>query len=350
MFFRLCCVAVALLSFTPVRAQDRISFDQWLADLRVEALERGVRPEILDAALAGVTYDAGVVEADRNQPEFKQTFAGYMRSRVSDERILMGQEKIREHWDDLQAVGKAYGVQPRFIAAIWGIETNYGRYTGGKSVVQSLVTLAYDPRRSDYFRKELLTALDILNEGHIDPAHMIGSWAGAMGQPQFMPSSFRAYAEDFNGDGRRDIWTTPADVFASIAKYLKNYGWEDSRTWGRRVHLPEDFAQRIEAQGVGAPKDRCALRDHLGDLPLDQWQALGVRRTNGADLPRVNVDASLIRPVGAAGPAFLTYGNFRAILRYNCSNFYALAVGHLADALKFRGPGNIKDSGGSAAQ
>jgi len=328
-----------LLLAGPVQADERVAFDQWLAELRAKALTIGIRPEILDAALAYVRYDEGVVQADRNQPEFKQTFDDYMRSRVSDARIRMGQEKIREHWDDLQAVGAAYGVQPRFIAAIWGIETNYGRYTGGKNVVQSLVTLAYDPRRSEYFRKELLEALQILNEGHISPEKMKGSWAGAMGQPQFMPSSFRAYAEDFNGDGRRDIWTTPVDVFASIAKYLKNYGWQDNRTWGRRVQLPADFDARIAAQGLGAPMDRCALREHLGDLSLDQWQALGVRRSDGRALPKVAINASLVRPAGDGGPAFLTYGNFRAILRYNCSNFYALAVGHLADALKFRGGG-----------
>lgn len=331
-------------------AQDRVPFDQWLAELRAEALEQGIRPEILDEALANVTYDAGVVKADRNQPEFKQTFEGYMKARVSEARIRRGQEKIREHWDTLKAVGAAYGVQPHFIAAIWGIETNYGSYTGGKDVVQSLVTLAYDPRRSGYFRRELLTALRILNEGHIDPAHMKGSWAGAMGQPQFMPTSFWDYAQDFDGDGRRDIWTTPGDVFASIAYYLKRYGWQDEWTWGRRVTLPENFDIRIADQKLGPPQDRCALRDHIGDLSLDQWQALGVRRLNGDDLPNVNVEASLARPAGPDGPAFLTYGNFRAILRYNCSNYYALAVSHLADALKFRGQEEIQGQEASGAQ
>lgn len=324
----------------PTHAEEgQIPFDQWMAELRAEALDQGIRPEILDAALAGVTYDAGVVKADRNQPEFKQTFAGYMKARVSDARIRRGQEQIAKHRAALERVGDAYGVQPRFIAAIWGIETNYGSYTGGKDVVQSLVTLAYDPRRSDYFRRELLTALKILNEGHIDPANMKGSWAGAMGQPQFMPTSFWDFAEDFDGDGRRDIWTTPEDVFASIANYLKRYGWEGNRTWGRRVDLPMDFTSKVSDQGLGAPSSRCALRNHVGDLTLDQWQAMGVRRDGGADLPQVNIEASLVQPGGEEGPAFLTYGNFRAILRYNCSNFYALAVGHLADALKFRDQG-----------
>ena len=349
-FFRLCFIVVVLFGASlahaeaPTQPQDHVPFDRWLADLRAEALKNGIRPEILDAAFANVTYDPGVVKADRNQPEFRQTYAAYMSARVSDERIRMGQKEIRKHWDELQAVGAAYGVQPRFIAAIWGMETNYGRYTGGKNVIQALATLAYNPRRGSYFRKELLIALNILNEGDVAPAAMKGSWAGAMGQAQFMPSSFQTYAEDFNGDGRRDIWTTPVDVFASIAKYLKSYGWRDDRTWGRRVRLPKDFDERLADNDVGTTADRCALRDHIGHLSLADWAGMGVRRANGNPLPDVAVDASLVRPAGEKGPAFLTYGNFRAILRYNCSNFYALAVGHLADALKFR------RAGGNGAQ
>ncbi|MEE8371245.1 MAG: lytic murein transglycosylase, partial [Sphingomonadales bacterium] len=221
-------------------------------------------------------------------------------------------------------------------AAIWGMETNFGSYSGGMDVIRSLATLAYDPRRSAFFRKELFNALRILEEGHIAPKDMKGSWAGAMGQSQFMPSSFNAYAQDFDGDGRADIWLTKADVFASIAHYLKKHKWRDDLTWGRAVTLPANMADlEAEIALVRQPKAcRRALRHHSRILPLETWQKLGVRRLNGDDLPKRNVGASLVRPAGADGPAYLTYDNFRAILSYNCSNFYAIAVGQISDALR----------------
>lgn len=307
-------------------------FEEWLAGVKAEAVAAGIRADIVEAAFQGVTIDPKVIKADRNQPEFKLDLPTYVNQRVSPARIERGLKRMGEFQSELRAVSKAYGVQPRFIAAIWGMETNYGSFTGGQYIIQALTTLAYDPRRSDFFRRELLAALKILDEGHVSVADMKGSWAGAMGQPQFMPRSFHNFAQDFDGDGRRDIWTTPVDVFASIAYYLKANAWRPDQTWGREVKLPADFAARAEK--LSPPADSCALRTHVGNMKLVDWHDLGVRRLNGQGLPAVDFMASLVRPDGPQGPAYLTYGNYRAILRYNCSNFYAVAVGLLADALK----------------
>lgn len=317
-------------------AGEEAGFGPWLEALRAEALERGIAAATLNAAFAELEPDPRVIELDRRQPEFTQTFEAYMAARVSETRIARGREMMARHGETLRAVADSYGVQPRFIAAIWGLETNYGGYTGGMSVIRSLATLAHDTRRSAFFRKELFAALDILDAGHIAAEAMLGSWAGAMGQSQFMPTSFLAYAQDFDGDGRRDIWTSEADVFASIAGYLKSHGWRDDATWGRTVRLPVGLSAASEAVAPGAPPKSCAraLGSHSAQLPLADWQKLGVRRTDGRDLPVRDLAASLVEPGGAGGPAFLTYGNYRAVLAYNCSNLYAMAVGHLADALR----------------
>lgn len=330
-------LAVFLLGPSAVAAQaDRPSFQAWLSDLRAEAREAGISEGTLDAALTGLQPIERVVELDRRQPEFTQTFSEYLDARVSQARIERGRKMIARHRDTLQAVAEKYGVQPRFIAAIWGMETNYGSYLGSFSVVGALATLAYDPRRGDYFRRELINALKILDEGHTTVEAMEGSWAGAMGQSQFMPSSFRAYAQDFDGDGRRDIWGTPADVFASIANYLDQHGWSDDHTWGREVSLPPELRESRENLMPETPPASCrrALKEHTMRFPLSNWQALGVRRTDGSDLPqRPGLPASLVVMGEEGTRPFLTYPNFRALLSYNCSNFYALAVGHLADAL-----------------
>lgn len=314
------------------QAPERPPFAVWLAGLKAEAIGAGIRAEIVDAALANVTYDQEVVQSDRNQPEVKLTLETYLAQRLTPARIKRGREMMIEHRAELAAVAKVYNVQPRFIVAIWGMETNYGSFIGNRDTIQSLVTLAYDPRRSAYFRKELLAALKILDEGHVAVGNMKGSWAGAMGQSQFMPTSFLAYAVDFDGDNRRDIWTTPVDVFASIANYLKTFGWRDDQTWGREVKMPQAFdGANGGGQGLMPPANTCAVRNHAGNLTLGAWNKRGVRRLSGAALPAVNLNASLARPDGADGRAFLTYGNYRSILRYNCSDFYAIAVGLLAD-------------------
>jgi membrane-bound lytic murein transglycosylase B len=331
------CLLALLICLASLRAlaqEPQLPFEDWLAIVIAEAREQGIREDIIQQALVPVAPIPQVISNDRSQAEFTETFEQYLEKRVTQWRIDTGRARLAQHRELLEQVGAHYGVEPRFIVAFWGIETNYGNFTGGTDVIRALVTLAYDPRRADYFRRELFSALQILNEGHITHADMKGSWAGAMGQSQFMPSSFVQYAQDFDGDGRRDIWTTPADVFASIAQYLKAAEWRDDQTWGREVQLPADYTARAsEWQQPPAQHSCSVVRHHTQLLPLAQWQEIGVRRIDGSDLPANDFVASIIQPDGPEGRAFLTYQNFRAILRYNCANNYALSIGHLADRL-----------------
>ncbi len=301
---------------TPAEAQ---SFEAWLGDLRVEAEAAGIGESTLDAALDGLSTIPRVIELDRKQPEFTQTFDEYMALRVTPELVEEGRRVFREQRALLTEIGGKYGVQPRFIVALWGVETRYGKYTGGFPVIAALATLAYDGRRSAYFRGELLNALEIIDQGHIEPANMIGSWAGAMGQNQFMPSSFLRFAVDFDGDKRRDIWTTLADVFASTAKYLSRSGWRGDQTWGREVRLPDGFDPALA--GLGVVKR------------LSGWQRIGVRRADGGDLPGRDLRASIVLPGGEDGPAYVVYSNYRAILKWNRSDYFAVSVGYLADLI-----------------
>ncbi|MDP1932755.1 MAG: lytic murein transglycosylase [Gammaproteobacteria bacterium] len=332
-----CSILLALLSLTiTVRTyaqEPQIDFQEWLSALITEAREQGIREEIIEQALIPVTPIPQVITNDRNQAEFTETFEQYLEKRVTQWRVDTGRARLQRHRELLERVGEHYGVEPRFIVAFWGVETNYGNFTGGTDVIRALVTLAYDPRRAAYFRRELLSALQILNEGHITHADMKGSWAGAMGQSQFMPSSFLQYAQDFDGDGKRDIWGSEADVFASIAHYLNGAEWSSEQTWGREVQLPADYHARAEQWRQPPAEHSCSVvRHHTVSLPLSEWQAIGVRRADGSDLPTNDLLASIILPDGESGRAFLTYGNFRSILRYNCANNYALSIGYLADS------------------
>jgi len=296
------------------------NFENWLEKLRVEALEKGISRAVLDEALIGIRPVPRVIELDRRQPEFTLTFEQYRDRVVPRSRIKKGRKKYQENRKLLEEIGRKIGVQPRFIVALWGIETDFGRVTGGFKVVSALATLAHDGRRSSYFRGELLNALQILDEGHIAPKEMKGSWAGAMGQSQFMPSSFLAYAVDYDGDGRRDIWTTRADVFASAANYLAKSGWRADQTWGRQVKLPSDFSPTLAGLKVRKP--------------IDSWQALGVRRSDGNDLPVRQLSASIVLPdKGKMSPAYMVYNNYRVTLRWNRSIYFALAVGLLSDGI-----------------
>lgn len=294
-------------------------FFAWLAGVRQEALGRGLSPTTLDAALVGLRPIERVVNLDRRQPEFVDTFLNYLQQRVNDKRVAQGRARMRAHRDLLRRVQAQYGVPPQYLLAFWGMESNYGANQGAHPVIAALATLAYDTRRGEFFRTELLEALAILDAGHIGVDRMVGSWAGAMGQMQFMPSTFNNYAVDEDGDGRIDLWGSLPDAFASAANYLAQLGWKFNETWGREVRLPEDF-------------DWSQAR--LGNRkPVNAWAAQGVTRADGKPLPKSTQEGAIILPQGYRGPAFLVYDNFERIFTWNRSLNYALAVGHLADRL-----------------
>lgn len=300
------------------------AFAAWKEALRQEALGLGISKGTLDGALAPAAPIAKVIELDRRQPEFTQTFWRYLDLRVNETRIARGQEMLRTHAALLNEIWNKYHVPPRFLVAFWGLESNYGDHFGGYPVVDALVTLAYDPRRSRFFREQLIDALKIIDRGDITVDRMRGSWAGAMGHLQFIPSTFVRYAVDEDGDGRRDIWGSLPDTFASAANYLSSIGWRGDETWGREVRLPAGFDYELSASNV--------------EKTLAEWAKLGVKRANGEALPKADMRASLVLPAGHRGPAFLTYANYRRILNWNRSTLYAIAVGHLADRLIGKGP------------
>ena len=308
---------------SPSYAQDQ-SFDEWLQDLRAEALSLGISESTLLALNDLEAPLERVLQLDNSQPEFVQTFTRYLSLRITANQISRGQSLIRQHAGLLEEVRQRYGVQPHYLVAFWAVESNYGRSTGGFSVLQALATLAYDPRRSVFFRRELLTALQIIDDGHIVAENMSGSWAGAMGQLQFLPSVFYEYGIDGDNDGRVDIWNSLPDIFHSAANFLNNLGWRGDERWGREVLLPGDFDYSMA--GTRTRK------------PLQEWQDLGITLVDGSPIPVANMNASVVIPAGAAGPAFLGFQNFRATMGYNPSTFYALTVGHLADRYTGAGP------------
>ena len=292
-------------------------FAGFVSGFRAEALRAGIRPEVFSAAFAGVAPVPKIIALDHHQPEFTLSWAQYRQRVIPDSRQQAAAANRRRHATVLAAVTSRFGVEPGVIMGIWGLESGFGAKTGGFGVVEALATLAYDGRRTAYFRTELLNALRILNDGDIGARAMSGSWAGAMGQPQFMPSSYLRYAVDFDGDGRRDIWTSLPDVFGSVGNYLAKCGWRSGEPWGQQVRIPANFA------GSG---DRDVAR------PLGAWMAQGVRRSDGTRFSRGDVRGALVLPDGAGGEAFMVYPNFHVIRRYNPSDFYALAVGLLGTA------------------
>lgn len=309
----------------------RPSFAEFLDGIRAEARARGMDDALIESVLGEIEEPLPVVlERDRTQAETVLSLETYLNRQVTTRRIRTGREMVAKHRAELEAVSSRYGVPARIIAGIWGMESNYGRFSGVRPIVSALATLAWDPRRSTYFRSELFNALEILKRGDIEPARLKGSWAGAMGQPQFMPSSYLQFAEDFDGDGRRDIWSTPVDVFASIANYLKGHGWKDGQAWGREVKIPAAAATRIA--GTVARRDgTCkAERDMTVALPLSEWNALGVRTLGGAALPKSTATGAL---VSGTTRHFLVYGNYDALLEYNCAHPYALSVALLGERL-----------------
>jgi len=293
-------------------------WDGFIAGVRRDALARGVRVGTVDFVFRYVQYLPKVVELDRNQPEHKKTFAEFIASAVTPQREADGRRAIEENAELLERVRRTYNVQPRFVVALWGVESGFGKFLGTYFVPASLATLAYDGRRSALFREELITSLRILDEGDIAPHDMLGSWAGAMGQCQFMPSTFLKYAVDFDRDGRRDIWGDRADALGSIANYIAQLGWRGNQGWGFAASVPPDF----DTRNTGLETRR----------PMSQWVQLGVRSANG-EVPAARDElASLVLPDGAGGQALVVYDNFRTIMRWNKSTFFAAAVGYLADS------------------
>ena len=312
--FLLASAVPAILSASALAVQPD-SFSTFLNEIRAEARKAGIRPATLDGALAGVSPNQKVLDRDRHQPEFTMTWARYRGLVISDKRIADGRQALSANRTLFQSVEQRYGVGAGVIAGIWGLESGFGAITGDFRVVEALATLAWDGRRAKFFRGELMAALKILDQGDVAPRAMTGSYAGAMGQPQFMPSSYLRYAVDFEGHGRRDIWTSKADVLGSIGNYLAQSGWRAGETWGQAVTVPS---------GLDAP-GRDAKR------ALSDWAASGVRPVSGRWAAAGTTPAGLVAPDGAGTDAFIVFGNFGAIRRYNPSDFYAIAVGLIGD-------------------
>lgn len=306
---------VAALFWPPAVAAQEGGFQPFLAGLWPEAQKRGVSRETFDRAVRGITPDAEVLRLTKSQPEYNRPIGDYLKNRLTA-GLLAGGKRNAEKWrDTLDAVEAKYGVDKTILVAIWGLETGYGSFTGGKDVIRSLATLAHARYRGDFFRNELLAALEILEQEHITHEKMRGSWAGAMGQAQFIPSSFLKYAVDFSGDGRRDIWDSVPDVLASIANYLRAHGWQPGIPWGYEVTIPAGFDHR---------RSRASFAE---------WTTLGVRRADGGKFPSSG-NGILFFPSGATGPGFVVTGNYEAIKRYNLSDAYSLTVAGTANRLR----------------
>jgi membrane-bound lytic murein transglycosylase B len=332
---------LAVFAWTGAAAQDQDAtveavvetheaFDDWLAGAIGEARERGYSEALIRDTLVGLQPLARVIQSDRSQAEAQPGFGRYLSTRLTPLMINRGREAARTHAALLGRIEAEFNVQRRFLLAIWGIETNFGRNTGSTPIFRALATLAWEPRRAAFFRGELFNALEMVHLGHIDARSMTGSWAGAMGQPQFMPSNYLQYAVDFDGDGRRDIWRSTADALASMANYLRGHGWDGDYTWGREVRVSPALMARI--RDIPTREGGCSARRTMTEYrPLAEWQAMGVRLADGSSLPTADVEASF---VDAGERQFLVYGNYDAILGYNCSHFYALTVALLGDALR----------------
>lgn len=295
------------------------SFQSFLAGVRADALRAGIAAATLDRAFAGIQPNQKVLERDRHQPEFTMTWAQYRALLITDQRIVNGRAAYQQNRALLERVRDRFAVDPGVIVGIWGLESSFGAGMGDFHVVEALATLAWEGRRASFFRGELMAALRILDHGDVTPGRMLGSYAGAMGQPQFMPSSYLRYAVDFEGHGRRDIWTSKPDVLGSIANYLAGSGWRSGEPWGQAVTLPPSFA----ASSAGRDNRRA----------VGEWIRQGVRAADGRALARPDAQAAVLLPDGPGGDAFLVYGNFTAIRRYNPSDFYALVVGLLGDTV-----------------
>lgn len=313
---------------TLITSGNPASFEAWRASFRSAALARGISAEVFDAAFKDVRPNAEVIRLDAHQPEFTKPIWEYLDGAVSSDRVSGGRSNYKRYEGILKRIEATYGVDAKVVAAIWGMETNYGSYRGNMSVIEALATLAYDSRRRDFGETQLIAALRILQAGDVSVDQMNGSWAGAMGHTQFIPTSYLSYAQDFNGDGTRNIWSNdPTDALASTANYLKKFGWTHGQPWGVEVKLPAGFNFRNVDQDLRRPVAR--------------WAELGVTLVDGSAIPN-HGDAALLAPAGANGPTFAIFNNFRVIKRYNNATSYAMGVGHLGD--RIMGAGSFKTS------
>ncbi|WOT03814.1 lytic murein transglycosylase [Shewanella youngdeokensis] len=319
--FKLIPLATTLIlaSSTALASVASADWPTCVANLQQQAKVEGLSQSTIDNTLAQVKYVPRVIELDNKQPEFSSTFENYFTKRVTDWRVQQGRKLYQEHKQLLQSLAKQYGVPPQYLLAFWGLETNFGSYKGKMSVLNSLATLACDPRRSKYFTTELMQALKLKERYGFEEKQMVGSWAGAMGHTQFMPSAYAKYAIDGDGDGKADLWNSTTDALTSAANFLQNLGWQREERWGREVTLPADFSYQYMGRSQAQP--------------LTTWAELGLRQANGNRLSTPDMQAALYVPSGHTGPAFLGYDNFNVIMKWNRSTFYAIAVGHLADRI-----------------
>lgn len=306
-------------ALTSLSSQANTDFEQCKIQLKTTAAQHNLTSNEVTKAIEQMRYQARVIELDRSQPEFVQTFPGYFGKRVSNWRIDKGRQMLAKHKTLLQSLTQQYGVPAHYLMAFWGLETNFGQYKGKMPVLDSLATLACDPRRSEYFTQELMVALEIMQREALTPEQMIGSWAGAMGHTQFMPSAYKHYAKDGDGDSQINLWESEEDALTSAANFLSQLGWQPGFRWGREIRLPADFD--------------FAQTGKQNRQAVDEWAKLGLTDALGKPLPKSDTPAYVVVPAGHQGPAFLVYKNFNTIMRWNNSEFYAIAVGHLADRI-----------------
>ena len=330
-FLNLSRLIVLILAFnignsSYLQATEHYNFDEWVAHISQLAINKGISKETISSSFSEISMNKRVIELDQMQPEFTLTLNKYLSNATSQSRVKKGKNLYIEHKEILKKIRNKYGVQSRFILSLWGIETNFGKYTGSFKVIQSLATLSHNLRRRQFFTDELMNALQIIDEGHITPDEMMGSWAGAMGQNQFMPSSFLNYATDFDNDGKKDIWSTLDDVFASSSNYLKSSGWNPSETWGREVIVTNTIDESL----VTTSAKKINVKLHISE-----WSELGVKNVDKTSLPDVNISGYLVYPEGPLGRKYIVYENFKTLMKWNRSLFFGIAVGTLSDMIEY---------------
>ena len=319
-------VVFTIFNSSSLQADEQGTLNEWLINVKNLALDEGISLETVNNSLIDIELNDRVLELDRSQPEFTLTLDEYLSNTTPRSRLNKGKELYKENYELLKNISSKYGVQSRFLLALWGIETSFGQFTGSFNVIRSLTTLSYDMRRRVFFTRELINALKIIDEGHTNSNDMMGSWAGAMGQNQFMPSSFLNFAVDYNNDGKKDIWNTLPDVFASSANYLNLSGWDRELTWGREVIVTREINEELISRSARKIDVSKSLRE---------WSELGILKADMSSLPDKDLQAYLIYPEGDDGRKYLVYENFKVIMRWNRSLFFGISVGTLADMIEY---------------